>query len=279
MRKFLSLFLVIIIVFSMVACSNREVQVDNKEGLVDATTSDQIDSNSINKIRFSQSLEELKKYDGKTVTINGFMSLLSPLDGTLIYLMNIPFQSCPFCIPNTNTLSNTIAVAGSNIQFTPMPVKITGKLVFDDFTDGYGYEYSYRIEDAEIVELDENEVSEKTKVYYTVAQEDYIGELYFIMDCVWQVGYYEEIGLSAEELESYGIILFDRYASIKSSLESLNANGEYDAFLEMLNQAEDARIRVNQDLENGNAENYPSYKAEADEMFEKFYAFINEYEF
>lgn len=259
MKRIISIVLICVLTLSLVGCGNV-----NK----DAT-----------KIRFSQSIEELKEYDGKTVTLNGFMSMLSPLDGSLIYLMNIPFQSCPFCLPNTNTLSNTIAVEGKNIEFTSMPVKITGKLVFGDFVDGYGYQYSYRIENAEIVELNENEVSEKTKVYYTVAQDDYIGDLFLVIDCLWQVAYYAEMGIDPMMLSQHGHIPFDRYEEIKSSLESLNANGEYNSFLNMMDEAENLRVKINNHLSNTEIDAFDDYKADADILYGKFDAFISEYEF
>ena len=260
MKKIISLILAFVLVFSMAACG------------------DQVDENGATKIKFSQSMEDLKKLDGQIITINGFMSLLSPLDGTLIYLMNVPFQSCPFCLPNTNTLSNTIAVLSSDIKFTTLPVKVTGKLVFGDFTDGYGYQYSYRIEDAKIEEMDENEVSKKTKVYYTVAQDDYLIELFSVIDCIYAVSYYRELQINPETLLVNGIS-FDRYEEIKSSIESVNAKGEFDSFLSMLDQAETIRQLVNEKIKNKDFEAYGQYKAMADMLYDEFFAFIGEYEF
>lgn len=262
MKKIISLFLILALVFSLVACSDNSTE-----------------NGEIPKIKFSQSIEELKKYDGKTVKINGFMSLLSPLNGSLIYLMNIPFQSCPFCVPNTMELSNTIAVKGNDIQFTSLPVEITGTLVFGDFSDSYGYEYDFRIEDAQIKELDEKEISEKTKVYYTVAQDDMLATVFMVIDCIGQVGYYENIGTDPSDFSKYGDIPFDEYDKIKSSIEKLNANGEYDEFLTLLNKTEEARIKLNKDLQAENIEAYASYQEIADELFKMFNEFITKYEF
>ena len=44
----------------------------------------------------SASIETLTSLDGKTVTLTGYMATLSPLSGEYIYLMNLPYQSCPF---------------------------------------------------------------------------------------------------------------------------------------------------------------------------------------
>lgn len=262
MKRFLSLFLIIVLIFSMVACSNE-----------------QTDDGGATKISFSQSVEELKKLDGKTVTINGFMSLLSPLNGSLIYLMNIPYQSCPFCIPNTNTLANTIAVKGENIELTPMPVKITGKLVFGKFSDSYGYEYSYRIQDAKVEVLDEKEISENIKVYYTVAQNGYLDELSFVIDCLVQVSFYKEYEIDPAVFAEYGEIPFEDYASIKATIEKLNTNGEYDDFLTMLDKTEENRININKELVDKNVDNYTKYKEDTNALVELFTEYVTKYEF
>ena len=52
----------------------------------------------------------LKTLDGQTVTINGYMATSSPVDGSFMFLMNLPYQSCPFCVPNTSQLSNTMEI-------------------------------------------------------------------------------------------------------------------------------------------------------------------------
>jgi hypothetical protein len=103
----------------------------------------------------AQSITEMEKLDGKTVTIIGYMSTLSPVSGKFMYLMNLPYQSCPFCVPNTTQLSNTMAVyAKSEFKFTDRAIVVTGTLEFGDFTDEFGYQYSYRIKDATYAVLD-----------------------------------------------------------------------------------------------------------------------------
>ena len=75
----------------------------------------------------AQSISEMEKLDGEKVTILGYMSTLSPVSGEFMYLMNLPYQSCPFCIPNTTTLSNTIAVyAKDEFEFTDSAIRVTG---------------------------------------------------------------------------------------------------------------------------------------------------------
>lgn len=258
MKRFLSFLLIFTLLFALCACSNDEKATE---------------------IHFSQSVKELEQYKGQTVKIKGFMSLLSPMDGSLVYLMNLPFQSCPFCVPNSTELSNTIAIKGENIPFTTLPVEITGTLVFGNFSDSYGYVYNYRIENAKVKELDEKEISEKIKVYYTVVEMQALDDIYIVIDCASQVGYYEEIGINPEDFKNYGAVPFENYEKIKTTIEKLNTNGEYDTFLSLLNKTEDIRNQLNSDLEANNIEAYKSYATIADELFEEFNNFVSQYEF
>lgn len=261
MKKLLSFLLIFVLLFSLCACGTEK------------------EDNSVTTIKFSQTVEDLKKLENKTVEIKGFMSLLSPLNGELIYLLNIPFQSCPFCVPNTNTLSNTIAVKGKNIEFTTKPIKITGTLVFGKFSDSYGYEYNYRIENAKITPLNDEEVSKEMKVYYTLSQEGFIEETYMVMTFFDQVAFYESYNLDKTEFDSYGEIPFDKYQTIVDTVNSLNSDGEYNDFLEMVKLVEDVRTRMNKSLTNKDYDSYTTYQKDVDELFTMFYAFINKYEF
>lgn len=261
MKRILSILLLLCLVVSLCACSSNT------------------QSEGATQIKFSQTIEELRSLDGKQIKINGFMSLLSPLNGELIYLMNIPFQSCPYCIPNTNTLSNTIAVVGKNIEFTQRPVQITGTLVFGEFFDDYGYEYSYRIENAEIAVLDEKEISEKMRVYYTLSDEDYISDVYVALMNLDQVIYHKEYGLPPETFDESGAIPFERYKEICDTVNSLNANGEYNDFLTLLNGTKTLLDNVNTELANRNYEAYPTFKEDVDKLYEQFSEFITKYEF
>lgn len=110
------------------------------------------------------SYDYLKSLDGTVVTINGYMATnSSPVDGSYIYLMNLPYQSCPYCIPNTNQLANTMTVyapAGSKFDYTDQAIKVTGILEVSPsesqfFTDYYGYEFNFKIVDAIYEVIDE----------------------------------------------------------------------------------------------------------------------------
>lgn len=141
----------------------------------------------------ANSIEEMKKLDGKTVSIMGYMSTLSPISGAFMYLLNLPYQSCPFCEPNSTTLSNTMAIyapKGKKFEFTDRLIKVTGKLEFGDFEDEYGYNYTYRIVDASYVVVNTSEMGEHLQLWQQLASTEVIAVVYRMYDyinflCFW----------------------------------------------------------------------------------------------
>ena len=141
----------------------------------------------------SASIDTINSLKGKTVTLTGYMATLSPLSGEYIYLMNLPYQSCPFCVPNTQQLANTMAVyaaKGDNFTYTDRPVQITGKLELGDFTDEYGYTYNYRIVDATYEAVDLSKVSSEFALYQSLAEDGVIADInsmfdYLLFVCEW----------------------------------------------------------------------------------------------
>ena len=135
----------------------------------------------------------LKSLDGKPVTITGYMATLSPLDGEYIYLMNLPYQSCPFCVPNTTQLANTMAVyaaEGTKFEFTDRPVRITGTMRVGDKVDGYGYTYGYYIDGARYETVDLSGVSREYSLYQSLAADGVIADVnamfdYLMFVCQW----------------------------------------------------------------------------------------------
>ncbi len=141
----------------------------------------------------AQSIDEMRKLDGKTVSIIGYMSTLSPISGEFMYLMNLPYQSCPFCVPNTTQLANTMAVYAKSkkgFEFTDRAIRVTGVLEFGDYTDEFGYEYGYRIKDAEYTVIDEGDLDPKIKLWQQLASTDVISDVYQMYEyvnflCFW----------------------------------------------------------------------------------------------
>ena len=152
-------------------------------------------SSEATKLSFadSASLDTLKALDGKSVTITGYMATLSPLSGEYIYLMNMPYQSCPFCVPNTNQLSNTMAVyaaSGSKFEFTDRPVQISGVMRVADRVDDYGYSYNYYIDNASYTAVDLSSISQEYALYQSLAEDGVIADVnamfdYLMFVCQW----------------------------------------------------------------------------------------------
>ena len=187
-------------------------------------------SAEVTKLSFadSASLDTLKALDGKPVTITGYMATLSPLSGEYIYLMNMPYQSCPFCVPNTNQLSNTMAVyaaKGGKFEFTDRPVQINGTLRVADRVDDYGYSYNYYIDDASYTAVDLSSVSQEYALYQSLAEDGVIADVNAMFDYLMFVCQWTEYTSSYTD-ESGQQITFNLYpGDVTSILESDGLNG------------------------------------------------------
>ncbi|MGN0802693.1 MAG: hypothetical protein ACI4MF_08885 [Candidatus Faecivicinus sp.] len=191
MKRILAVFLCLIWTLSLSGCG------DSRESASQEATS----------LKFTDAvdLETLKSLDGKPVSIIGYMATLSPVSGKFMYLMNMPYQSCPFCVPNTTQLANTMAVyapEGFSFDYTDQAIRVAGTLRIEDYTDEYGYVYNYRIADASYEVVDLTTVSEDYALWQQVASDGVVAEvnamfdyLYFI--CQWteyQSSYADESG-------------------------------------------------------------------------------------
>lgn len=190
----------------------------------------QASSTEVTKLSFadSASLDTLKALDGKSVTITGYMATLSPLSGEYIYLMNMPYQSCPFCVPNTNQLSNTMAVyaaSGSKFEFTDRPVQISGTMRVADRVDDYGYSYNYYIDNASYTAVDLSSVSQEYALYQSLAEDGVIADVNAMFDYLMFVCQWTEYTSSYTD-ESGQQITFNLYpGDVTSILESDGLNG------------------------------------------------------
>ena len=144
------------------------------------------------------SYEDLKELDGQTVSIKGYMATSSPVDGGYLFLMNLPYQSCPFCVPNTSQLSNTMAVyakAGKSFDYTGQAIRVTGKLVVaknenEPFVDEYGYEFNFKIIEATYSVLTDADLTADMAAWQKIADSGLMDEMYRMYDylnfvCKW----------------------------------------------------------------------------------------------
>ncbi len=166
---------------------------------------------------------EIKKLDGKKVEIIGYMATLSPVSGKYMYLMNMPYQNCPFCVPNTTQLANTMAVYAKNgktFGFTDQPVKVTGTMKVGDYSDEYGYEYNYRIVDAEYAEVDLSSVSSNYALWQSIAADGIVAEVNSMLDYLYFVCQWTEYTIT--------------YPDENGEMQTANMYpGDAESFLEM----------------------------------------------
>lgn len=243
------------------------------------------DISNATKISFKSaaSYEQLKELDGKTVTINGYIATSSPVDGSFIFLMNLPYQNCPFCVPNTNELSNTMEVYprnGDKFKYTAQAVKIIGKLVVapnrdKPFKDKYGYEFVFKIVDAQCIELNSDEMSKEMALWQEIAQADIIPEIYRMYDyvnfvCKWNTykvdSYYNDKGeyikgfylnnVDAENFLKKNGAQFNYgykegyFDGIRNSIKNIDANAFCD-LIANIDKAEALSKKAIEELKNG----------------------------
>ncbi len=147
---------------------------------------------TVTKLSFKSaaSYDYLKSLNGRQVSINGYLATSSPADGSFIFLMNLPYQSCPFCKPNTSQLSNTMEVypkQGRKFDYTTQAVQVVGTLqVAEDegkpFTDLYGYEFNFKIVDAEFTIIKDSELTTEIALWQKIADSGVINEIYAMYD-------------------------------------------------------------------------------------------------
>ena len=185
--KFAAMFLLLaIMTSSFVACKKD----------------DSIDPNGENVTKLSfkaaSGYDYLKTLDGTLVTISGYMATSSPVDGSFMFLMNLPYQSCPFCVPNTSQLSNTMEIypkKGESFSYTTQAIQVVGTLEVSEsedkpFTDMYGYEFCCKIVDATYTIIKAEDLSEDMALWQNIANTDVVNDIYKMYDyvnflCAW----------------------------------------------------------------------------------------------
>jgi len=163
-----------------------------------------VDASGATKLSFKSAAgyDYLKTLDGTTVTINGYMATSSPVDGSFMFLMNLPYQSCPFCVPNTSQLSNTMEIypkKGDAFTYTAQAIKVVGKLVVAEsedkpFTDKYGYQFNFKIVDATYTIIKAEDLSKDMALWQKIAESDVVNDIYKMYDyvnflCAWNTYY------------------------------------------------------------------------------------------
>ena len=228
MIKVTSLLLALLLVFSSVALTSCKKEGNAKE------------------LSFSEanSITEMEKLDGEKVAIIGYMSTLSPVNGAFMYLMNMPYQSCPFCVPNTTQLSNTLAVYakdGKSFEFTDLLIRVEGTLEFGDYTDEYGYEYGYRIKDATYTKVDTAELGEKFLLWQQLAQTGVVADVYAMHDYLYFLCFWGQYTATFDEIGSDYLYPENALMFIKTEGAQFNygyVDGYYDDMVRRIEEVD-----------------------------------------
>ena len=181
------LLLAVLLISTLASCNN-----DNPQ------------SGEVTKLSFkaASGYDYLKSIAGSTVTISGYMATSSPVDGSFMFLMNLPYQSCPFCVPNTSQLSNTMEIyprKGESFAYTTQAIRVEGRLEVSEsedkpFTDMYGYEFCCKIVDATYTIIKAEDLSADMALWQKIAESDVVSEIYKMYDyvnflCAWNTYY------------------------------------------------------------------------------------------
>jgi len=189
-----SIFIKFTAIFLLLAVMTSALSACNKDDTVDPNGED------VTKLSFkaASGYDYLKTLDGTTVTISGYMATSSPVDGSFMFLMNLPYQSCPFCVPNTSQLSNTMEIypkKGESFSYTTQAIQVVGTLEVSEsedkpFTDMYGYEFCCKIVDATYTIIKAEDLSEDMALWQKIANTDVVNDIYKMYDyvnflCAW----------------------------------------------------------------------------------------------
>ena len=195
-KKILIICLISMIVIGLVIFI--AISKENKVNAQDKVkNSEKIISSGTYQIKFSDlvSLDDLKEYNNKEVTAIGYLSPITSYDGSFGYLMNLPYQTCPYCIPSDTKITNTISIfakSGQKIEFTEAAVMVRGTLKLEPYTDAYGYSYNYRLVDVKIEKADTSELGEKIALYNKLAEKEILTNLMAMLYAVDDNVFYDE---------------------------------------------------------------------------------------
>ena len=243
--------------------------------MIGCVASGEKDNNEITEVKFKDMIDikELEKLDGKKIKMVGFFAQSSPLDGSMAYLMNMPYQNCAYCLPNTNQLMNTMAVypkKGKQIEFTDLPVEIIGTIKFENITDQMGYSYNYRIVDAEISLADVDSMSDDVKIYTDLVDRGFPDK---IINIILLINNIQSIRVEGENLESVELIPDELVEEVYELFNGLDK----DKYIDVLAIVDEVKIlvdKVNNSLITKDYDSMDEYIDNEVEIFYKVYEWL-----
>ncbi|MBR2444962.1 MAG: hypothetical protein IKB27_06135 [Clostridia bacterium] len=239
------------------------------------------DNSDATKISFksASTYSYLKQLDNQKVTINGYMATSSPVDGSFMFLMNLPYQSCPFCVPNTDRLSNTIEVypkGGDSFPYTNQAISVVGTLVVapsedEYFEDMYSYQFNFKIVDATYTILSSDQIGMDIITWNRIAESDIINDIYKMYDYVnfltdWEDYYIKShYNSQGEYVKGYYLHPQDAYYYVTTKGAQWNYGFEDGYFDSLVSRLESIDKEATKDL----VENIRNAEALANRSFEE----------
>ena len=272
-NRFVYILCIVMIMVSLSGCSKDTGAANNPTADVSRDSDKPVEGTGepkVYKLSFKETVasEKLKELNGREVTINGYMATSSPADGSFIFLMNLPYQNCPYCVPNTSQLANTLEVYpkdGTKFEYTGQAVTVTGTFEAAEdgkmFSDNYGYEFAYKLTDAEYHIMTEEDMldNDSMKAYQKLADSGLIGDLYNMFDYLYFMtswteyyqtpftdmdgtevaGYWFYPGDMEQYKAYYYADITDNYwKDLKAKAGQFNEDGKLDKLLSMIDDAE-----------------------------------------
>lgn len=223
--------------------------------------------------RDALSFEEIKQLNGMMVSIVGFMSTTSPLDGSYFYLQNMPYQSCPFCIPNTNQLLNTLAVyapKGQSFSFMDVPVKVTGKIEVGEMTDAMGYRYGYRIVDAKVERAELSGLGREIRIYTELVDRGFVSLFTTAIEDIYITINFDLFDIEKEEVSKIDLQVIE---AIKETFKGLNPE-DYTDIINVVDRLEMLAKEANFLIENGFLDDLRFLNGECQDIYNNFYKWL-----
>lgn len=255
-EKLTKLLIIILSILFITGCSYNDTKNDD----------------TIN-ISFADSLDikTLKDYEGKQINVTGFIAVTSPVDGSIAYVMNMPFQSCAYCVPNSDQLVNTIAVypkKGDKLPYYETAITVSGKLVFKPVTDASGYSYNYYLENAVIDEYqvsdgEDNLISSYNQLInngFAALADKLLADIYYVVN-------YKEMGIKPYTIDTTPI------NEMKTMLEDMNE--EYTESANNVVQVLETLIsNINEAVDKNNMDQLAKYIDDGQNAYNLFYEWL-----
>lgn len=239
--------------------SNKKVFTENEQGITNI------------KFKSTASEKEIEELNGKKVSITGYLSTLSPLNGEFAYLMNLPYQNCPYCIPGSSQITNTLAIFAKDnekIEFTDLPVTVLGELEIGDFVDDFGYEYSVRLKDVTVSNADIDLLSENIRKYNVLAENGVLANLYECITNAENVIYSNSFDLKPIDI--------GQIEKTRNEVKQYNSKDEYKSLIVILNGLESLCKKVNGYIENNEYDKIKNSQNQLRIIYSSFSNWISE---